>query len=88
MKIANGRTAKNEEAIRVESGHRVSATVALQDNIDKVADGIAERIKMEAAYKAGQSSITVKMPWKQFTAGVGLIAMLVGIVDFVLRLFA
>ncbi len=85
MKIANGRTGKNEDAIRVESSRRVAELAVVQDKVDQLAQGILDRAAMEAAtkaaYTAGQQSITVKMPWRQFAAGVGLIATLIGVVE-------
>ncbi len=91
MQIANGRTSKNEAAIRAEASDRERDTVALTDKIDGVSDGIAQRIKMEAAategFVKGQQSITVKMPWKQFSVGIGLVVALVGAVETGVRLF-
>lgn len=72
MKIANGRTSKNEDAIRAEASERRREMEATHDKVDAIADGIAERIKMEAAtkagYIAGQQAVTVKLPIKGLLA--------------------
>lgn len=91
MRVANGRTAKNEEAIRAESETRRRELEAVDDKFDSITDGIAERIKMEAASKAGfdagRASITIKMPWGQVFTILGMVVGLLSVIEVGIKMF-
>lgn len=87
MRIANGRTAKNEEAIRLEGALRAKGMADLQDGIDATNQGIKDRAAMEASraegFTAGQQSVVLKLPVGQVIAvcaGIGTIAAAAGAV--------